>query len=55
MKFSYSNNGYGILGLAVPRAAHKPFMQMVEDLIFKPLHRTSSIPITPAGYGVGLL
>jgi len=49
-KFSYSNIGYGILGLALSRAAHKPFMQMVEDKIFKPLHMTSSFYIIPAGY-----
>jgi CubicO group peptidase (beta-lactamase class C family) len=49
-KFSYSNIGYGILGLALSRAAHKPFMQMVEERIFKPLHMTSSFYIIPAGY-----
>jgi CubicO group peptidase (beta-lactamase class C family) len=49
-KFSYSNIGYGILGLALSRAAHKPFMQMVENRIFKPLHMTSSFYIIPAGY-----
>ena len=49
-KFSFSNIGYGILGLALSRAAHKPFMQMVENRIFKPLHMTSSFYIIPAGY-----
>ena len=49
-KFSYSNIGYGILGLALSRAAHKPFMQLVENRIFKPLHMTSSFYIIPAGY-----
>jgi CubicO group peptidase (beta-lactamase class C family) len=49
-KFSYSNIGYGILGLALSRAAHKPFMQMVENRIFEPLHMTSSFYIIPAGY-----
>jgi CubicO group peptidase (beta-lactamase class C family) len=49
-KFSYSNIGYGILGLALSRAAHKPFMQMVENRIFKPLHMISSFYIIPAGY-----
>jgi CubicO group peptidase (beta-lactamase class C family) len=48
-KFSYSNIGYGILGLALSRAAHRPFMQMVEDMIFEPLHMTSSFYIIPAG------
>jgi CubicO group peptidase (beta-lactamase class C family) len=49
-KFSYSNIGYGILGLALSRAAHKPFMQMVEERIFKPLHMTSTFYIIPTGY-----
>ena len=49
-KYSYSNIGYGILGLALSRAAHKPFIQMVETRIFKPLHMTSSFYIIPAGY-----
>jgi CubicO group peptidase (beta-lactamase class C family) len=49
-KFSYSNIGYGILGLALSRAAHKPFMEMVEERIFKPLDMTSSFYIIPAGY-----
>ena len=48
-KFSYSNIGYGILGLALSRAAHQPFMQMVEDRIFEPLHMTSSFYVIPAG------
>ncbi|MBS1566468.1 MAG: beta-lactamase family protein, partial [Bacteroidetes bacterium] len=49
-KFSYSNIGYGILGLALSRAAHQPFMQMVENRIFKPLHMSSSFYVIPAGY-----
>ena len=49
-KFSYSNIGYAILGLALSRAAHKPFIQMVEDRIFKPLHMTSSFYVIPVGY-----
>ena len=48
-KFSYSNIGFGILGLALSRAAHQPFVQMVEDRIFKPLGMTSSFYIIPAG------
>lgn len=49
-KFSYSNIGYGILGLALSRAAQEPFMQMVENRIFRPLHMSSSFYIIPAGY-----
>jgi CubicO group peptidase (beta-lactamase class C family) len=48
-KYSYSNIGYGMLGLALSRAAHQPFMQMVEDRIFEPLHMTSSFYIIPPG------
>ena len=41
-RFSYSNIGYGMLGLALSRAAHVPFMKLVEDGIFTPLGMTSS-------------
>jgi len=41
-KFSYSNIGYGILGLALSRAAHKPFIELVEENLFKPLQMNSS-------------
>ncbi|MCH2083491.1 MAG: beta-lactamase family protein [Saprospiraceae bacterium] len=36
-KYSYSNIGYGILGLALARAANKPYTTLVEEKIFKPL------------------
>ena len=41
-RFSYSNIGYGVLGLALSRAAHASFMKLVEDGIFTPLGMTSS-------------
>lgn len=41
-RYLYSNIGFGILGLTVSRAADKPFMDLVEDLIFKPLGMESS-------------
>lgn len=41
-KYSYSNIGYGILGLAMSRAAHKPFDQVIRELIFEPLKMKSS-------------
>jgi CubicO group peptidase (beta-lactamase class C family) len=41
-EYSYSNIGYGILGLALSRAAGVPFMTLVEELIFRPLGMTSS-------------
>lgn len=41
-EYSYSNIGYGVLGLASSRAAGVPFMDLVTDLIFSPLEMTSS-------------
>jgi len=41
-EYSYSNIGFGILGLALSRAAGVPFITLVEDLIFRPLGMTSS-------------
>jgi CubicO group peptidase (beta-lactamase class C family) len=41
-EYSYSNIGYGILGLAISRAAHEPFMDLVRKLVFEPAGMTSS-------------
>jgi CubicO group peptidase (beta-lactamase class C family) len=41
-KFSYSNIGFGMLGLAVSRAVGKPFMDLIQEHIFDPLDMTSS-------------
>ena len=41
-RYAYSNIGYGVLGLALSRAAKTPFMKLVEDGIFTPLGMTSS-------------
>ncbi len=41
-EYYYSNIGFGILGLASSRAARVPFIQLVEEQIFKPLGLTSS-------------
>ncbi len=41
-EYSYSNIGFGILGLASSRAAGVPFMRLMEEQIFKPLGMTSS-------------
>ena len=41
-RYSYSNIGYGVLGLALSRAAGRPFMTLVEDGVFTPLGMTSS-------------
>lgn len=45
--YSYSNIGYGILGLTISRAAHTPFMTLVTDEVFEPLGMTSSWFIVP--------
>jgi CubicO group peptidase (beta-lactamase class C family) len=41
-QYAYSNIGYGILGLALSRAARAPFMELVEKRIFEPAGMTSS-------------
>lgn len=41
-EFSYSNIGYGMLGLAGSRAAGQPFISLVEKQIFEPLAMQSS-------------
>ncbi len=41
-KYSYSNIGFGILGLAVSRAVGKPFMDLVHEHIFGPVGMTHS-------------
>ena len=46
-RFSYSNIGYGILGVALSRAAHDPFIEMIGERIFKPLGMDNSFFIVP--------
>ncbi|MGD2154221.1 MAG: serine hydrolase domain-containing protein [Gemmatimonadales bacterium] len=41
-EYSYSNIGFGILGLASSRAAGVPFITLIEEQIFEPLGMTSS-------------
>jgi CubicO group peptidase (beta-lactamase class C family) len=41
-RYAYSNIGYGVLGLALSRAAKMPFMTLVERGIFEPLGMSSS-------------
>jgi CubicO group peptidase (beta-lactamase class C family) len=41
-RYSYSNIGYGVLGLALSRAARVPFMRLVDEGVFRPLRMTSS-------------
>lgn len=47
MEYSYSNIGYGILGLAISRATNKPFIRLVNDNIFGPLNMKNSFYIVP--------
>jgi CubicO group peptidase (beta-lactamase class C family) len=46
-RFSYSNIGFGILGLALSRAANKNYIELVKDKIFKPLKMSNSYFIVP--------
>ena len=41
-KYSYSNIGYGVLGLAVSRAAQRPFMDLMHEFMFSPLGMSST-------------
>lgn len=46
-RFGYSNIGYGILGVVLSRIGKKPFIEMVEDRIFKPLQMQNSFFVVP--------
>ena len=41
-EYSYSNIGFGILGLALSRASGVPFMELIETLIIRPLGMEST-------------
>ena len=47
-KYNYSNIGYAILGLALERAAKKPYMTLITDNIFAPLQMDNSFFIVPS-------
>ena len=47
-RYSYSNIGFGILGLALSRAANRPFMDLVRERIFEPLGMEGSTFIISA-------
>jgi CubicO group peptidase (beta-lactamase class C family) len=47
-EFSYSNIGYGILGLSLSRAAKRPFAELVNEKIFVPLKMDNSYFQIPA-------
>jgi CubicO group peptidase (beta-lactamase class C family) len=47
-RYSYSNIGFGILGLAISRAAGKPFTVLVDSLLFRPAGmETATFVVTP--------
>ncbi|NCD71449.1 serine hydrolase domain-containing protein [Mucilaginibacter agri] len=46
-RFSYSNIGFAILGVALSRVASVPYIQMVQDRIFNPLHMADSFFALP--------
>lgn len=49
-RYQYSNIGFGALGLALSRAAGRPFMELVQTEIFDPLGMTgSSFVVVGAG------
>jgi len=41
-RYAYSNIGYSILGLALSRAAHQSYIDLVQQKIFDPLHMDDS-------------
>ena len=45
--FLYSNIGFALLGLALERASGTPYIQMVQQRIFTPLHMDDSFFIPP--------
>jgi CubicO group peptidase (beta-lactamase class C family) len=46
-RFSYSNIGYGILGVALSHLAQAPFTELVEKRILQPLHMENSFYVVP--------
>jgi CubicO group peptidase (beta-lactamase class C family) len=46
-KYSYSNIGFGILGLAVSRASNKSFIELMQTKIFEPLDMKSTFYVIP--------
>jgi CubicO group peptidase (beta-lactamase class C family) len=52
--FLYSNIGFAILGLALERAAAEPYIQLVQERIFTPLHMDHSFFSVPEGRPIRL-
>jgi len=61
-RFNYSNSGYFILGAVIEKVAGKPYEQMLEERIFRPLgmknsgydHRETILSRRAAGYSQSL-
>ncbi len=50
-RYSYSNIGFGMLGLAISRAARRPFMDLVTEYIVEPLEMKQTVFVmTPELY-----
>jgi CubicO group peptidase (beta-lactamase class C family) len=49
-KYHYSNVGYALLGLALERAAGRPFEVLAQELVFDPLGMTSSYFVVPPAH-----
>jgi CubicO group peptidase (beta-lactamase class C family) len=47
-QYLYSNVGFALLGLALERAAGKPYVQLVRERIFTPLNMSNSFFAVPA-------
>ena len=41
--FDYSNSGFALLGLALERASHRPFAQLLEQRLFAPIAMSHSL------------
>jgi len=41
-RYAYSNIGYAILGLALSRAAKKPYIELIQEMVFNPLEMNDS-------------
>ena len=46
-KYAYSNIGFGILGLAISRAANKPFIELMRTEVFEPLNMKNTFYVIP--------
>lgn len=47
IRFQYSNIGYALLGLTLERASGIPYIQMVQQRIFTPLHMDNTFFLMP--------